>query len=135
MEIDIYCCLCRNKVSVEVASPDGWERVDDIDIEDALCPEHSIIQDFIGSQCSGCAGKWTDCTLWSSFAYEGRRCLSDADFEKIGVGICPKRVNGTILFKDNKVEDVDLSEMPSNVAGEAFVKAIREYWERNFKDE
>ena len=130
-EIEISCCLCSRKHKTAIEMPEGWgARYDGTTVENGFCPEHELITKWADSQCPGCAGGWGDCSLWSAFAYQGRRNLDDSDFGQIESGICPKRTNGTFLFSiEEGFGSMDLSEKGGSVEGVAFAKAIREYWE------
>ena len=130
MKIIIHCCLCEKKYEQEINSPSGWSGVEYLEEEWAFCPDHAVIEEFSNSQCPGCVGGWGDCGLWTGFAYERRRNLTEADLGMIRVGVCPRRVNGTLTFNstDKKLMNVDLSEKASTDSGTALEKSIRDYW-------
>lgn len=135
MRVDVYCAFCSASETVEVPTPQGWARVDNLEEERGLCPTHAPINPFVAAQCPGCVGGWGDCPLWDSFASSGRRRdMGAADFAQIERGICPRRVNGTFGVnmgaRSGTVEKIDLSEPAEAVAGKALAKAIREYIER-----
>lgn len=130
--IEISCCLCSNKTAFEVELAEGWANADDIYKDDALCPDHRVIELFIDSQCRGCVGGWGDCTLWKDFAHRDKRNLNDRDFELMRKGICPRRTNGTFSFNSytGVLRDEDLSNVAPSEAGVALEKAIKDYWRR-----
>lgn len=131
MEVTISCCFCNNTHEHKIDLPVGWESINNFrDIEDVFCPKHSIILKFVESQCPGCVGGWMDCTLWNSFAYS-KPTLTEADFKIISNGICPKRINGMMLFDHNtrEISELDWRYTKNIEAGEALVRAIKEYWE------
>lgn len=131
MRIEINCGLCPAKEKLEIPTPAGWARADDLEEENALCPAHEVIGQFVSSQCPGCVGGWGDCPLWDTFAYSHKRTVTEQDFQQIERGICPRRVNGTIGFnvssRGAKMENIDLSERATTQAGAALALAIREY--------
>jgi hypothetical protein len=133
--IEIYCCLCREKYQTKTQIPDEWGmRYDHIDKEDGFCPHHKIIEKFANNQCPGCVGGWMDCSLWGDFAYSGRRNLTDADFETMKKGFCPRRTGGTLSVINKpgnfQMQRIDLSTVAPVASGQALAKAIRDYWER-----
>ncbi len=119
---------------VEIDLLDGWAMTyPAIDVEQAFCPDHAVIADFTNTQCSGCVGGWGDCGLWEDFAYgKERRNLNERDFTQIRQGVCPRRVNGTMMFDANveKIENIDLSKQAPNQVGAALEQAIKDYWRR-----
>ncbi len=128
--VEIYCCLCAAKVKTEIPTPAGWTCGEyGHDIEDALCPQHAIIEDFKSSQCVGCVGDWGECPLWESFAYSKCRNILVQDLEQIRRGVCPRRVNGTFGFDlhARKFEELNLSEHAPSPAGQALADAIEAY--------
>jgi len=129
MKINISCSLCSTSLKLETKVPDTWGRVEETDIENALCPKHKVIEDFIENQCPGCVGGWMECGLWTDFAYSEKK-LNEDDFDKIRLGICPRRVNGTFMTGHKGFERINLSEQASSQAGKALVEAIESYWEK-----
>ena len=134
-KLTINCCLCSEEHEQEITLPEGWAlRYDWIDEGDGFCPNHAVIADFADAQCPGCVGGWRDCPLWSAFAYSSLD-LSAHDFEALELGICPKRVNGTMGVhytpgQTPQIEDINLSDRAPEVAGKALAQAIRDYSER-----
>ncbi len=127
--IDISCCLCGASHEQEIELPDGW-ALDTIGSKTGFCPSHLTIKDFADSQCRGCVGRWTDCSLWQAFAYR-KHALTESDFRAIESGICPKRTGGTFSFsRGGEMEEIDLSEKSPLESGKALAKAIKDYWER-----
>ena len=57
----------------------------------------------------------------------GRFDLTADDFQTLETGVCPKRVNGTMFFKNGKISHINLREPPVVDAGKALAKAIRAY--------
>lgn len=130
IRVAVNCCFCFAEHESFINIPNGWSlRYSEILEEDAFCPEHSGVVDWISSVCPGCVGSWGDCSLWQDFAY-GKKNLSDQDFEKIKCGICPRRTNGTITLdsKGPAISMIDLSEQATTESGEATAKAILDYW-------
>ena len=121
-------CICGASNEHTVPMPHGWDtRYRSMEDEYGFCPKHTIIKQFTDSQCPGCVGEWGDCPLWAAFAYS-KLDMIDADFSVLERGICPKRVNGTIMFSsDTGIKDIDLRDPPVTDAGKAFAQAIREY--------
>ena len=129
MKLIIRCCLCWGRTEeIEVECPKGWKAPDEVETDDAFCPDHKIIKDWEMDVCGGCVGGFGDCDLWRDFTYEEMR-LSEKDFEIIASGKCPKRTNGTLFVDTNAgtMETVDLSEIASSESGKAFVQAIKDY--------
>ncbi len=132
-EVHISCCLCREKHVIEIGLADGWAMTyPAIDVEHTFCPAHAAIAEFTNTQCSGCVGGWGDCGLWEDFAHQGKRDLSDDDFAQLRQGICPRRVNGTMMFDADigKLENINLSKQAPTQVGAALEQAIRDYWVR-----
>ncbi len=133
-EVHISCCLCREEHVVEIDLLDGWAMTyPAIDEEQAFCPDHAVIAEFTNTQCSGCVGGWGDCGLWEDFAYgKERRNLSESDFAQIRQGLCPRRVNGTMMvdMSAGKIENMDLSRRAPTLVGNALERAIKDYWQR-----
>lgn len=128
--LNVSCCLCPEKHTVEVKLPDKWcSRYDGTQDENGFCPKHSEIADFAQSQCPGCVGSWGDCPLWESFAYTHKRSITPVDLNHIANGICPKRINGTSCYKfgEGNHEQLNLSKPAPGFSGMAFAKAIRVY--------
>lgn len=131
MKIELSCCLCPETLSIKIDTPDGWvERYDTISSENGFCPNHTKVAEFAKKQCPGCVGGWGDCDMWRSFAYDGRRNLSENDFAVLRKGRCPKRTNGTMCFGPEGVKTINLSEVAEDESGVAFAEAIKEYWKR-----
>lgn len=127
LTVSMSCALCEKHHERTVSMPDGWDsRYRAVEEEKAFCPEHAIIAAFCDSQCPGCVGGWGDCPLYKSFAF-GKLTLSANDFSTLESGICPKRVNGTMMFGGGKLEHVDLRETPVAIAGQALSVAIKSY--------
>lgn len=127
-ELTIYCCMCGNKHTETLSLPPGWElHYSGIDEDRGFCPEHSIIKEWTSSQCPGCVGGWTDCPLWHDFAHN-KRNLSYSDFDVIRSGICPRRVNGTMVSGPDGIFETDLSEVAATESGAALADAIIGYW-------
>jgi hypothetical protein len=129
VKVTLSCCLCAETVEIETPTPEGWAiRYEDIDAENCFCPKHQPIQFFAISQCPGCTGGWMDCPMWRAFAYSHSRDVTNADLAKIELGICPRRVNGTMTFSAaDGFKDENLSERAPAESGVAFAQAIREY--------
>lgn len=128
----ISCCLCPQKYETEVDIPDEWglREYSELYYENGFCPKHTAIIPWPEAQCSGCAGGWGDCSLWTDFAHN-KQDLTEEDLEKIASGECPRRTNGTIFFSQEEgLKEIDLSERADSVAGIALVEAIKEYWQR-----
>lgn len=131
MEIELSCCLCHEKFITKIDIPDGWiERYDTISSGNGFCPKHTQVGEFAKKQCPGCVGEWGDCDMWRSFAYNGRRGLTENDFAILRKGRCPKRTNGTMFLGPGGVKSINLSEVAEDAAGCAFADAIKEYSER-----
>lgn len=129
--VEVGCCLCSEKIKVEIPAPDGWTCGEyDFDVENALCPKHAIIEKFKQSQCIGCVSEWCDCSLWNGFAYTGRRDVTEADLDQLRRGVCPRRTNGTfgVDMGKRQIEKIDLSEQAPADAGNALADAILDYW-------
>lgn len=130
--------MCGKEHVSQVELPDGWSSDDTIYVgsnsDGVLCPKHAPIRGFIDSQCPGCVGGWGDCGLWRSMHFPKDDPLTERDMGRLHSGICPKRVNGTLVMDrrgpDVKIEDVDLSERAPDGAGPALVAAIAEYFIR-----
>lgn len=131
LSIELSCGLCSESHEFKVEVPVGWKtRYGSVSEENAFCPKHSIIEKF-ASNCTGCVGDWGDCDLWRSFAYSGRRNLTENDFKIMRSGLCPKRTNGTMLFSQEEgMKQIDLSDSAPSESGIALEKAIREYLEK-----
>lgn len=133
IEVEINCCLCLKKYKTKIELPDGWAmRYGGISEDNGFCPEHKKVQEFAEAQCSGCVGGWGDCSLWSAFAYSGRKTLTEEDFRIMRTGRCPKRTNGTLSFNSEtrEMKKINLSEVAESGAGIALEKAIKDYWKR-----
>ena len=132
LEVKIDCCLCRNEHTTSVELPAGWTHKNDgIDDGAAFCPDHAAVAPFADSQCPGCVGGWMDCGLWTSFAYSGRRDLTEADFATMRTGVCPRRVNGTLSFSRSEgMKPIDLSNRAPAESGIALEVAIKAYMAR-----
>ena len=131
LTVSVSCGLCSEKHEVKIAMPEGWaHRYGGVDDErDGFCPRHAKVAEFAESQCPGCVSGWGDCPLWSAFAYEGRRSLTEADFATIRAGHCPKRINGTVTFSPAVgMSTLDLSKRAPPEAGAALEQAVRDYW-------
>ncbi len=133
MKVILSCAFCSAKHSRELSDPHGWGLVDDMEQEFSHCPKHAAIEGFIDSQCPGCVSSWGDCGLWKSFAWAGkRRDLTERELLTIRMGVCPRRVNGTlsVVREDGgtaEVKNIDLSEQSSVEHGAALELAIRNY--------
>lgn len=130
MKLEASCCLCSAAFKASVKVPDTWAfLVSQFDAPefDCLCPDHVAVADFPQSQCPGCVGGWGDCPLWRSFAYSDSRDITPADFASIERGVCPKRVNGTMVLGSDGLEHLDLSKPASPEAGKALADGIRQY--------
>ena len=131
LEVRLHCGLCGEEHTQEIPMPEGWaSRYESVSDETAFCPKHAIVAKFADSQCPGCVGGWGDCPLWQSFAYSKLKLTSE-DFRTLEAGICPKRVNGTMMSNVSRegatCEQIDLRGPHVDEAGKALVHAIREY--------
>lgn len=127
LEVCLSCGLCEERHERKIPMPKGWDsRYRSVSDEHAFCPEHASISTFADSQCPGCVGGWGDCPLWQAFAYRTLDLTAD-DFQTLETGVCPKRVNGTMFFKNGKISHINLREPPVVDAGKALAKAIRAY--------
>ena len=127
LKISLTCGLCAEEHEQHIPMPAGWDsRYCSVSDEEAFCPKHAPIAAFADSQCPGCVSGWGDCPLWEAFAYRELK-LTAADFETLARGICPKRVNGTMMFERGQETDIDLRDPPVMDAGKALAQAIREY--------
>ena len=127
LEVSLFCGLCGERHEQKIPMPKGWNsRYRSVSDEHAFCPKHAVVAQFADSQCPGCVGGWGDCPLWKSFAYRKLE-LTDGDFRTLEMGICPKRVNGTMMVERGKVTNVDLRDQPAVEGGKALATAIRAY--------
>ena len=127
LEVFLSCGLCGNSHKQQIPMPQGWDsRYRSVSDDEAFCPKHATIAAFADSQCPGCVGGWGDCGLWEAFAYRELK-LTEADFETLGRGVCPKRVNGTMMIERGQISAVDLRNAPIVEAGKALAQAIHEY--------
>lgn len=138
LEVSLSCGLCGASNEQHIPMPNGWDsRYRSVSDETAFCPEHAIVAQFADSQCPGCVGGWGDCPLWQSFAYS-KLTLVDADFDALSRGICPKRVNGSMVLKVTAsgatIDHLDLRDPPVVEAGKALATAILQYAAKYHKD-
>lgn len=138
LEVTLYCGLCETRHEQKIPMPAGWDtRYRSISEEHGFCPKHAPIVSFADSQCPGCVGGWGDCPLWKSFAYRKLE-LTHEDFDRLESGICPKRVNGTLMVSRSQtgaeLEEVDLRSAPVVQAGKELAQAIREYAAKYHKE-
>jgi hypothetical protein len=125
--VSVHCCLCPAQHEQTIKLPHGWAgRHDGVDAEDGFCPSHIEVKDWADSQCPGCVSGWGDCPLWEAFAFS-KLTLTEADFQSIERGTCPKRVNGTLMLSGGHLSKIDLSERGPTASGIALVQAIRAY--------
>lgn len=128
--IMIKCCLCSERHAQEIELPEGWRiRYKDIEEENAFCPKHSLVSEWVDAQCPGCVGSWKDCNLWRDFAYENR-ALSPEDLNAIRNGICPRRTNGSLLLDADGIQDINLSHSATTKSGEVLAQSIIDYWNK-----
>ena len=134
----ISCCMCPESWKTTITLPDGWAtRYDGTDQEHGFCPEHALISGFCNSQCPGCVGGWGDYPLFDAFAYTSKKMsLTEADFDAIESGVCPKRVNGTMSFdtRTGVMETLDLRDDLCVAGGKTLSQAIKDYVKRYTKD-
>ena len=137
-EIYVTCkgITCNSKVSIDV--PPGWSGVSDAEL---WCRKKDcrLQREWFGSVCPGCVGTYHDCGLGRSFAYSGRRTITEDHLSTISSGVCPFRVNGTFAINvhpewTGEIEKLDLSERATAEEGEAVVRGIRAYIEK-YKEE
>lgn len=137
IQIEGSCCLCPHTIVIFAPVDDRWQGIDHSYLESSelLCPDHAAIQPFMENQCPGCVGSWGDCPLWEGFAFSGgRRDIDDDDHATLQKGICPRRVNGTMVgSRTTGLHEIDLREGEElhPEAGKAVSKAIKEYCERH----
>jgi hypothetical protein len=130
LKVSVSCGLCGENHEQAITLPPGWEtRYGGTDVENAFCPKHAVVAQFASSQCPGCVGGWGDCPLWQAFAYS-KLDLTAGDFRTLENGICPKRVNGTLMVENGKMTNVDLRDPPAVEGGKALALAIHEYAEK-----
>ncbi len=135
--VTVHCALCEAQHDTQIDLPANWHGAyPGIDDEHGLCPKHSAVQSFRDAQCPGCVGGWGDCGLFDSFAFSGERkprgatALSELDFKRIRRGVCPRRVNGTLMVEkfpngNVSIDDLNLSK-PEVEGGRALAKEINE---------
>ena len=135
MKFEMSCAmLCAERQTVEAPS-NGWTNTygsDELDVEgEAFCPKHVPLTDWVHSQCSGCVGGFGDCDLFRAFAYSKME-LSETDMKSIEHGICPRRVNGTIVYDatNKRYIPTDFATIAEDVAGKLLADSIREYSEK-----
>lgn len=135
LEVSLHCGLCGESHEQKIPMPEGWDsHYRSVSDEAAFCPTHAPVAAFADSQCPGCVGGWGDCPLWQSFAYH--KCdLTADDFRTLETGVCPKRVNGTMMFSGGTKTDIDLRDPPIAEAGKALATAIRAYALKYHKQE
>jgi hypothetical protein len=127
LEVRLDCGLCGESHQQKISMPEGWDsRYRSVSDESAFCPKHAVVSQFAASQCPGCVGGWGDCPLWKSFAYSKLELTAD-DFSTLETGICPKRVNGTLMVENGKMMEIDLRDSPAAEGGKALAQSIREY--------
>jgi hypothetical protein len=136
MKLEIGCCFCEDKFSMEFEAP-GWAvQSAYVDEEMGFCPKHSPIEQFTNYQCVGCVSGWGDCGMWRAFAYSKNE-MTDDYHRSLRAGVCPKRVNGTISVSIergfSRMDDLNISS-PAAVAGAAFSVAIEEYIAKYHKE-
>ena len=134
--VTISCSLCPESIHQIVELPHGWtSRYDGTDNDIGFCPAHAKIAEWADAQCPGCVGGWGDCSLWNAFAYQSWK-LVEQDLDSIGRGICPKRVNGSMMFSpEGGIEQLRLDEVAPTEAGAVFVLALRDYRLRYYNDD
>lgn len=128
-EVTVSCAFCSSEHEQKIVLPDGWKaRYDGADVENAFCPQHSAAESWTDAQCPGCVAGWGDCPLWDAFAHD-QRTLTEEELGQVERGICPKRINGTLMVSNpGGVTSVNLSEQAPTEAGEAMAGAIKDYW-------
>jgi hypothetical protein len=130
IKLEASCCMCAQTTKVDVPLSEGWRiRYNIIYEEAAFCPQHSLIESFLEEQCPGCMCGWPQCPMFEAFAYSGQETVTDADYETLERGICPRRANGTMTLDplaNGRAENVDLSS-PAVEGGVALASAIRQY--------
>ena len=137
MKINLSCIFCGKHHTTEAEAP-GWRvRHGTIENENALCPDHAIVGDFMQEQCPGCVAGWPDCGLYMSCAYCDRERVSDGyepltedERALIKRGGCPRRVNGSFTLDTSKsmnLEELNLSDPASPESGQALLDAIDGY--------
>jgi hypothetical protein len=114
-----------------VIVPEGWVVGEYVEIDqEGFCPAHAGVAAFEADQCPGCVGGWGDCGMWEAFTNRYRRTVTPADYASLESGVCPRRVNGTMVVNNvpgkRTIESIDLSA-PAVEGGRAFAQAIREY--------
>lgn len=129
-QVNISCCLCTESWKQDIHVPDEWAtHYDCIDDEKGFCPKHAKVAGFFNDQCPGCVEGWTECELWTAFAYSAMH-LTSADMLCISKGSCPRRTNGTFSIKDGQIEHINISDRASSESGQALADAIMEYSEK-----
>ena len=128
IKITIRCSMCLMEHETTIVLPEGWKhRYGGLDDSDGFCPKHSKIAEWTNAQCPGCVSGWRDCGLWDAFAYSSSEGLTTTELSMIRQGICPKRVNGSIMISNGIVSKVDLSETAPADSGIALADAIQDY--------
>jgi hypothetical protein len=127
--VTISCGFCPTSHEQTIVVPDGWAtRYSGTDVENGFCPAHSAAEPFVDAQCPGCVAGWGECPLWDGFAFDERK-LTQEDMAQVERGVCPKRINGTLMVRNpGGVESINLSEQAPTEAGVAMAGAIKDYW-------
>ena len=137
MKLNISCIFPHGEerfhirsLHLDVPLPAGWD-LDHVDVDErALCPKHAPVRAWEDAVCGGCAGGWTDCSLWRAFAYKSWG-LTNEQLETIRSGHCPFRTNGTfgVTFGNAgaQIEELDMSKRATPEAGQAMYDALLEW--------
>jgi hypothetical protein len=129
------CCDgigCREYLTIEFPDSSGWTgSVDtDSDLHYVYCPNCMLEGEFFGEQCPGCVETFKDCALARAFMFSNKRTITELDLQQIADGVCPFRTNGTFGFSSAGFEALDISSKAGHEAGQAVVKAIKDYMEK-----
>lgn len=141
MEIKVRCggIVCDKEFKVEAITPTGWSEPESIfepEIEPSsphygwLCPDCVKQREWFDQQCPGCVAGYPDCGLGKSFVYSNKT-IQPEQLDIIRRGICPFRVNGTMMFDTANpgqgIQKIDLSGVASTDSGNAVADAIVRY--------
>lgn len=132
--VNVYCdgIGCREYLSIEFPESSEWVGSAETDGGGhyVYCPNCKIQDGFFGEQCPGCVETFKDCGLSRAFMFSNNRTITDLHLNQIAEGVCPFRTNGTFGFSSAGFEKLDISSKAEHKAGEAVVKAIKDYVEK-----
>ena len=115
MSVTIHCDGIDCNAEFTIPLPDGWDGEIEagMDGTNVFCPnpDCQLQKAFFDAVCPGCVAGFPECGLGHAFYYcRGSKGLTPAQRVTIEQGVCPFRVNGTLMM-DTKSGSLDLEDI------------------------